>query len=182
MEALKKESRYGVWPYENPKLVDVMADENGNVYLYWDEEDEKWYMDNGGVKYFTSEMDAMNYCRSCAVTNKEAVKKYLDHIGYDDDKLKEIMPEWMYIDFKEGRGGKVLDYNEYNVMLEAVAGRFNINGVTFRASEVSHVMHMKDKNFRIVLKDGTKVDTGTSVERRIVEAAFGYNHSGKIFK
>lgn len=188
MENLKKEQRYLVSPYYEPEKVDVMVDRDGEVQFYYNGFDEVWCKVYKYDRLFITEADAVNYARSFEAFDKKKVKDWLEHYMYDDEKLLEVMPERMHKDYKGGRTCYTMAYGDKDKMLAAISGNFCINGVSFKASEVSHIKHMERRNGegakffkRVILKDGTKVDTETKLERDIIAAAFGENESGKVF-
>lgn len=185
MESLKKEARYEVEPFKQPVLTDVYVDENGTIKFAYNKEDEDWWTPEDGAtsRFFISEADAIAHSRSFFPSDMEKVKNYLKHLYFEDEeKLKDILPEAIWNGYNAD--SKYLTYIEKEILFNAVKGNLNINATTFRISEISHIKHIRkdgDRQFRIVLKDGTKVDTQSRIEYDIIRCLFGDNNSNMSY-
>lgn len=182
MEVFQREKKYMVYPYDTEVLVDVMTNEKGDVVLYKEHEDEEeWYETHDRLRFFNSEEDAKEYAQQFVIHNKEDVKKYIQRHAWNNEILAEILPDTVMGWIETGKNGIVFSWQEKELLYKAISGIFNINAVSFRREEVSHIEYLQQGNIRIVLKSGKKVTTETVVEKIIIEAAFGKNISGKCF-
>lgn len=188
METLKRETRYEVYKYNQPELVEVMADENGKVVMSYDKDSKEWYMPEGTIsQFFVTESEAKDYLKSKMPSdNAEKIKSYLNHLWYDEEeKLKDFIPEILNGFINIGRNSAKVSYSEYRVLMNAIAGNFNINGISFRASEVSHIRFVNTEEFYnlpiVVLKCGKEVKPCSTLEKGIINSAFGTNNSERVY-
>lgn len=184
MEALKKEQRYYVYGFNKPALTDVMVDENGKVIFYfepYEDDDGSWLEACNSDMFFDSESEALQYHLSLFPSDMDKVKKYLSHLYHnDDEKLKEYLPDRIYKAMELDRSCAEYSYTDIDIMFNAIRGNFNINGSSFRASEVSHIRYL-DNACVVVLKSGTEITTNSDLERRIIREAFGHNYSNRVY-
>jgi hypothetical protein len=188
METLKRETRYEVYKYNQPELVEVMADNNGKVVMSYDKNSESWYMPEGtNSQFFVTESEAKDYLKSKMLSdNAEKIKTYLEHLWYnEEEKLKDFIPETLNRFINIGRNSAEVSYSEYRVLMGAIAGHFNINGISFRASEVSHIRFVNTEEFYnlpiVVLKCGKEVKPCSTLEKGIINSAFGTNNSERVY-
>lgn len=113
------------------------------------------------------------------------VKDYIEHLHWhDSDKLKEILPECVFKKYKNGDSYVKYNNQDVNRIKMALSGNININGTTFRVSQVSHIQHIVKDNTRIarvILQDGTRIETYNDLDREIICAIFGYNKSERCY-
>lgn len=181
METLKRETRYMVRPYHDAVPVEAMVDETGCVRFFYSQEDDDWYKPFR-LRFFTDREEAENYANSLIPSDMEKVKAYLEYLyEYDDDELEKCLPEGIYDAYQKGlKSSCDYSYSQMEQLKSAISGNININAVTFRKEQVSHIKWVKTEGkykARITLTDGTKVETRDGLEYEIIKAAFNSNHS-----
>lgn len=127
------------------------------------------------------EAEALQHHQSLFPSDMDKVKEYLSHLFHnDDEKLKEYLPGYIYKAMERGQSCMEYSYTDIEVLFNALRGNFNINGCSFKISEVSHIRYL-DNACVVVLKSGTEITTSSDLERRIIREAFGHNYSNRVY-
>lgn len=181
---MRKENKILVTQIGDIEEVDVIFDDNNNLYLYsysFSGEDE-FYRPDGAYKIFDNKEQAEEYVRENIIPfDKNKVKEYLTK-RYEVNSISEmedILPDSIIKECSH-RSLHICDLGwiQCALLRNALKGIFCINAITFRKEEVAYIKHGEDDWVEITLKDGTKVKPRNEDENLIIRWCFGGNPSG----
>ncbi|GAB6948911.1 hypothetical protein JCM15640A_04960 [Hoylesella timonensis 4401737 = DSM 22865 = JCM 15640] len=179
---MRKENKILVTQIGDIEEVDVIFDDDNNLFLYSYSGEDEFYRPDGAYKIFDNKEQAEEYVRENIIPfDKNKVKEYLTK-RYEVNsisEMKDILPD--SIIKKCSRPFlHICDLGciQYDLLRNALKGIFCINAITFRKEEVAYIKHGKDDWVEITLKDGTKVTPRNEDENLIIRWCFGGNPSG----
>lgn len=179
---MRKENKILVTQIGDIEEVDVIFDDNNNLYLYSFSGEDEFYRPDGAYKIFDNKEQAEEYVRENIIPfDKNKVKEYLTK-RYEVNSIREmedILPDSIIKKFSRPFL-HICDLGciQYGLLRNALKGIFCINAITFRKEEVAYIKHGKDDWVEITLKDGTKVTPRNEDENLIIRWCFGDNPSG----
>lgn len=179
---MRKENKILVTQIGDIEEVDVIFDDNNNLYLYSFSGEDEFYRPDGAYKIFDNKEQAEEYVRENIIPfDKNKVKEYLTK-RYEVNSLSEmedILPDSIII-YCSHRSLHICDLGwiQCALLRNALKGIFCINAITFRKEEVAYIKHGEDDWVEITLKDGTKVKPRNEDENLIIRWCFGGNPSG----
>lgn len=177
-----KENKILVTQIGDIEEVDVIFDDNNNLYLYSYSGEDEFYRPDGAYKIFDNKEQAEEYVRENIIPfDKNKVKEYLTK-RYEVNsmvEMEDILPDSI-IKVCSHRSLHICDLGwiQCALLRNALKGIFCINAITFRKEEVAHIKHGEDDWVEITLKDGTKVKPRNEDENLIICWCFGGNPSG----
>ena len=179
---MRKENKILVTQIGDIEEVDVIFDDNNNLYLYSFSGEDEFYRPDGAYKIFDNKEQAEEYVRENIIPfDKNKVKEYLTK-RYEVNSISEmedILPDSI-INICSHRSLHICDLGwiQCALLRNALKGIFCINAITFRKEEVAYIKHGEDDWVEITLKDGTKVKPRNEDENLIICWCFGGNPSG----
>lgn len=179
---MRKENKILVTQIGDIEEVDVIFDDNNNLYLYSFSGEDEFYRPDGAYKIFDNKEQAEEYVRENIIPfDKNKVKEYLTK-RYEVNSISEmedILPDSI-INICSHRSLHICDLGwiQCALLRNALKGIFCINAITFRKEEVAYIKHGEDDWVEITLKDGTKVKPRNEDENLIIRWYFGGNPSG----
>ena len=179
---MRKENKILVTQIGDIEEVDVIFDDNNNLYLYSFSGEDEFYRPDGAYKIFDNKEQAEEYVRENIIPfDKNKVKEYLTK-RYEVNSISEmedILPDSI-INICSHRSLHICDLGwiQCALLRNALKGIFCINAITFRKEEVAYIKHGEDDWVEITLKDGTKVKPRNEDENLIIRWCFGGNPSG----
>ena len=179
---MRKENKILVTEIGDIEEVDVIFDDDNNLYLYSYRGEDEYYRPDENYKFFDNQEQAEEHVRANIVQfDKNKVKVYLAKrykiscISDMDDILPDsLIEDWSlrYLYISD------LNWKQCGLLKNALKGVFCINAITFRKEEVAYIKHGQDDWVEITLRDGTKVTPRTKDENTIIRWCFGGNPSG----
>lgn len=177
MEQLKM---FIVEGFNEPSEVDAIK-KNGKVFIYSYSDDDDFYKAGDNDVFFSTREEADKYhSEIISEFDIEKIRSYIEYM-WNENRLKEILPDNIYRSFKEGQKSFCISYDGKNVLKNALNGILNIDAVSFRLSDIDYVRYGKSW-LSIVLKNGKEITPRTEIEVFIIESIFGENNSGMYNK
>ena len=182
---MRKENKILVTQIGDIEEIDVIFDDNNNLYLYSFSGEDEFYRPDGAYKIFDNKEQAEEYVRENIIPfDKNKVKEYLTK-RYEVNSIREmedILPDSI-IKKCSHRSLHICDLGclQCDLLRNALKGIFCINAITFRKEEVAYIKHGEDDWVEITLKDGTKVKPRNEDENLIICWCFGGNPSGAYY-
>ena len=179
---MRKENKILVTQIGDIEEIDVIFDDNNNLYLYSFSGEDEFYRPDGAYKIFDNKEQAEEYVRENIIPfDKNKVKEYLTK-RYEVNSISEmedILPDSIIKECTH-RFLHICDLGwiQCALLRNALKGIFSINAITFRKEEVAYIKHGEDDWVEITLKDGTKVTPRNEDENLIIRWYFGGNPSG----
>ena len=182
---MRKENKILVTQIGDIEEVDVIFDDNNNLYLYSFSGEDEFYRPDGAYKIFDNKEQAEEYVRENIIPfDKNKVKEYLTK-RYEVNSIREmedILPDSIIKKFSRPFLHICdLGWIQCDLLRNALKGIFCINAITFRKEEVAYIKHGEDDWVEITLKDGTKVTPRNEDENLIIRWCFGGNPSGVYY-
>ena len=179
---MRKENKILVTQIGDIEEVDVIFDDNNNLYLYSFSGEDEFYRPDGAYKIFDNKEQAEEYVRENIIPfDKNKVKEYLTkRYGVNSiSEMEDILPDSIIKECSP-RSLHICDLGwiQCALLRNALKGIFCINAITFRKEEVAYIKHGEDDWVEITLKDGTKVTPRNEDENLIIRWYFGGNPSG----
>ena len=179
---MRKENKILVTQIGDIEEVDVIFDDNNNLYLYSFSGEDEFYRPDGAYKIFDNKEQAEEYVRENIIPfDKNKVKEYLTK-RYEVNSIREmedILPGSIIKKFSRPFLHICdLGWIQCDLLRNALKGIFCISAITFRKEEVAYIKHGEDDWVEITLKDGTKVTPRNEDENLIIRWYFGGNPSG----
>ncbi len=184
------------YPGINAKKVEaLMNKETGKVEAYREEDAGGWAEAEKDDRFFDTLKEAeraQTKQRADLLAKMPEVKKYLaimeewreDNTTGIPFKLEDYLPSTYAYRLRDR--DRVYDrYNEQEQLADDLTeyirtGRLNIDADTFKEADVKKVEWGTVKA-RLILADGTNVETCSRREFELVRAVFGFNTSGKTY-
>lgn len=166
--------------FQEPLEVNVIK-KNGKVFVYSYQNETEY---TGPIEYdrfFDSKEEADKYYSDImSGINIEKTKEYIQFfLEYNIGKLESILPKVIY-DALDKRSDRTFSFWDMQFLREALNGILNINGISFRASDISQIKY-GDKWLSVILKNGEEITPRKEVEVFVIKSLFGENHSDMSF-
>lgn len=171
--------------------------EEMTVYVDVDSGEVKAYIDGTGDIYHAEKEDHF-------FPTEDDAKKYqsdrLEYFAGMAQKIPGLISDIYYLDdqvcnfdrseinkIKEGdpyfKNQYVDVCNKYKLLkIYVTTGMININALTFRKEDVSHIKWFNDEHAQVFLRGGQEVMTHSAAEYSLVNLLFGWNESSRIFR
>ena len=177
----------------NHNIIEILAQydtEKQEVICYYDIEGESWYGRLDGERYFATRQQAEDYR-----TNRQAqLRGKFAEVKEFVEEMNDINPEIFKFDEKEffgdcatlGRSSNHNWYKEYkaadkqrDILIFCLRkGYLNINGVSFRVSDVDYIKWYSSKAEIHLIDSGEMIYTADEDEFELIQLIFGCNLSG----
>ena len=158
----------GILLSKSNKLLGFLEPISGIVYTQ--EEAESFDTEDEAKTYSKEKKSEYKALAKQTLTNI----KTLDHISSNIVQFKDFLPDSHRP--KESRW-----YDRYYELLRVMnTGIININAVSFRKEEVSHI-EWGDDCAKVCLKDGSDVKTYGKLEFNLIKDIFGENNSDRTY-
>ncbi len=181
---LEKQRMFIVNGYYTPEEISVIKKE-GKVYLYsyGIENEDDYSKPYGDMRFFeTKEAADEYYSNIMSEINIEKTKKYIQWLlENSDDRLESILPESILKAWRGRAAVKKFSFWDIQFLQKALNGILNIDGVSFRTSDISKVKY-GNKWVSVILKNGENITPRNEVEVFVIESIFGKNSSGISYK
>ena len=135
------------------------------------------------MRFFeTKEAADEYYSNIMSEINIEKTKKYIQWLlENSDDRLESILPESILKAWRGRAAVKKFSFWDIQFLQKALNGILNIDGVSFRTSDISKVKY-GNKWVSVILKNGENITPRNEVEVFVIESIFGKNSSGISYK
>lgn len=170
---------WAVYKYNLCVIKGILFSKNNKPMRFFKSDSEVCYTMEE-VEFFYTEKEAKAYSDEKKSEYKELAKqtlrniKILDNISSNIVQFKDFLPDSHRP--KESRW-----YDRYYELLRVMnTGIININAVSFRKEEVSHI-EWGDDCAKVCLKDGSDVKTYGKLEFNLIEDIFGENNSDRTY-
>lgn len=181
---LEKQRMFIVNGYYTPEEINVIK-KDGTVYLYsyGIENEDDYSKPYGDMRFFeTKEAADEYYSNIMSEINIEKTKKYIQWLlENSDDELESILPESILKTWRNRTAQKKFSFWDIQFLQKALNGILNIDGVSFRTSDISKVKY-GNKWVSVILKNGENITPRKEVEVFVIESIFGENSSGILYK
>lgn len=177
------------------KVEALMNKETGKVEAYREEDSRGWAEAEKADRFFDTLKEAeraQTKQRAELLAKMPEVKKYLaimeewreDNNSGNPFKLEDYLPS-TYAYRLQDRERVYKNYNTQEQLADDLTeyirtGRLNIDADTFKEADVKKV-EWGTVRARLILADGTNVETCSRREFDLVRSVFGWNNSGKTY-
>lgn len=169
--------------YYYPEEVNVIK-RDGKVFLFSYSVDDEYNKPCKGMVFFDTKEAANKYHSDMmSEFDIKKIKDYIQFVYYNNvEKLESILPDNVYDNYKKGKNSFFsCSYLDEAMLRNALNGILNIDGISFRVSDISQVKY-GEKWLSVILKDGKEVTPKRKIEVFVIESIFGNNNSGMCFK